>query len=278
MRGFIKDYRQEIESDIWMMPPLYHRVWQWIKYKVNHEDAEIPARDGTKFHIKKGQHLTSVRSIAEGVKWYEGLKEKVPNPKTINAILAWLVKQDMIQIDKGKGNRQYTLITVVNWESYQSKDDKGNSKETVGGEARKQLVDINKNDKECIKNDKEVKKTSRHVFNESQMKLAKILWKYVQQNDPSMKQPNLDNWANTIRLMMERDNREGKEIQEVILWATKDSFWCKNILSADKLRKQFSTLKIQMQKENDKEVKIVGTNQPYFETPERYDFSKRRAW
>src|SRR5690606_29963033 len=43
----------------------------------------------------------------------------------------------------------YTLISLINWGVYQGKDGEGNSKETD----REHLVDINKNDKECIKND-----------------------------------------------------------------------------------------------------------------------------
>lgn len=76
MQGYIKDHRKELNSDIWAMPPLYHRVWQWLKYKANHDDATIPMADGTKFWIRKGQHLTSVRNIAQGVGWFEGSLER----------------------------------------------------------------------------------------------------------------------------------------------------------------------------------------------------------
>lgn len=167
MKGFIKDHRQELKSDIWLMPPMYHRVWQYLKYMVNHEPAKVPMKDGSFFPVGKGQHLTSVRSIAQAVGYYEGLKWKEPNPKTISTILAWLEKQQMISIDRGKGNRQYTLITLSNWDVYQSKENEGNRKETVDGEGRKQSADINKNDK----NNKEVyivfehwneKKITRH--------------------------------------------------------------------------------------------------------------------
>lgn len=143
MKGYIKDYRQELQSDIWMMPPLYHRVWQYLKYQVNHEPKKIPMRDGSFLQIKKGQHLTSIRNIAEGVSWYERGKRKEPNPKTVNDVLDWLIKQGMIEIERGKGNRQYTLITLINWEVYQSSSDESNSKVTEN----KQSLDINKNEK-----------------------------------------------------------------------------------------------------------------------------------
>jgi len=143
VKGYIKDFRKELQSDIWMMPPLYHRVWQYLKYKVNHKANKIPMTDGTFLEVEPGQHLTSIRNISNDVGWYERGVFKSPNPKTISSILEWLEKQEMIKIDRGKGNRQYTLITLSNWDSYQSKEDESNSKET----ASKQSLDINKNDK-----------------------------------------------------------------------------------------------------------------------------------
>ncbi|WP_051250604.1 hypothetical protein [Paenibacillus harenae] len=117
MRGYIKDHRQELVSDIWKMPPLYHRVWQWLKYKVNYEDAVIPFADGSKLTINAGQHLTSIRKIAAGVGWYERGLWKEPNPKTISEVLKWLENDGMITVDGG--NSKYTLITLVNWRFFQ---------------------------------------------------------------------------------------------------------------------------------------------------------------
>ncbi len=151
MKGYVKDFRKELNSDIWLMPPLYHRVWQYLKYSVNHEPNQLPMRDGSTCMILPGQHLTSLRNIAKGIGWYEGLKWKEPNPKTIKVILDWMIKQGMIQVNSGQGNRQYTLITLVNWEFYQSKEHKGNAKVTQ----KKQFVDINNNDK----NEKNIKHT-----------------------------------------------------------------------------------------------------------------------
>lgn len=157
MAGYIKDHRKELESDVWLMPPLYHRTWQWLKYNVNHADNEIPMRDGSRMLIKRGQRLTSIRDIAKGISWYEGRKYKEPNPKTVSAILDWMIKTNMIEITRGQGNREYTLITLVNYEVYNEKETQGNSKVTPDGEAREQSADINNNDKELSKNEKELK-------------------------------------------------------------------------------------------------------------------------
>ena len=166
--GWIKDYRKELDSDIWVMPPLYYKVWQYLKYKANHKPKEIPMADGTKEVIERGQHLTSYRSLARGVAYYEGAIYREPNPKCMKKIIQWLEKNNMITVSNGRGNRQYTKITIVNYDVYQGEDyegvtenthqsnsketpstHQGNSKETLG----KQLVDINKNDKELYKND-----------------------------------------------------------------------------------------------------------------------------
>lgn len=163
MSGYIKDFRKELDSAIWMMPPLYHRTWQYLKYKVNHQENKIPMRDGSFLTIKPGQHLTSVRDIAKNIGWYEGVKWQEPNPKTVSTILEWLTKQSMISIDRGKGNRQYTLISLLNWDSYQQKSIEGNSWET----GREHPADINKNEKECLENEKDLAAAYKSAHEES---------------------------------------------------------------------------------------------------------------
>lgn len=149
--GFIKDWRQELESDIWLMPPMYHRVWQWIKYSTYHSVYKIPNPDGSFTTINPGQCPTSYRLIAKGVGYYEGRKWKEPNVKTVKSILDWLVKQNMISV---QSNSKGTIINVVNWGLYQSEIDKGNSERNADETLEKHLVDTKKNDKECYKNEK----------------------------------------------------------------------------------------------------------------------------
>lgn len=57
-----------------------------------------------------------------------------------------------------------------------------------------------------------------------------------------------DGWANTFRLMIERDQRSVERITRVIDWATAEPFWQPNILSADKLREKFDVLEGQMRR------------------------------
>lgn len=75
--------------------------------------------------------------------------------------------------------------------------------------------------------------------------LAQEIFSLIQKLNPKHKQPNFTNWANDIRLMVERDGRTLDEIKSLFEWANDHHFWKSNILSPAKLRKQWDTLIIQ---------------------------------
>ena len=60
----------------------------------------------------------------------------------------------------------------------------------------------------------------------------------------------MEKWANTIRLMREVDGRTLQDIGAAFDWANKDSFWSSNILSPEKLRKQYDKLKVKANEAN----------------------------
>jgi hypothetical protein len=78
------------------------------------------------------------------------------------------------------------------------------------------------------------------------MATAEWMFGLVLALDPKAHKPNLDAWANEIRLTREIDGRTDDEIRGVFGWANADSFWRSNILSPAKLRKQFTTLYTKM--------------------------------
>ncbi len=79
---------------------------------------------------------------------------------------------------------------------------------------------------------------------------ATYIWLHVSTLAPNQREPNIQSWANTIRLMRERDKRSDEEIRSVFFWAHNDSFWRANILSPEKLRKQFNALNAKRLNEN----------------------------
>lgn len=84
--------------------------------------------------------------------------------------------------------------------------------------------------------------------------IAQHMFGLIQLLKPNFKQPNFESWANVIRLMREKDNRDYQSIKEVFEWANKDQFWCTNILSPEKLRKKFDQLEMKMLQEYYHEV------------------------
>ena len=88
-------------------------------------------------------------------------------------------------------------------------------------------------------------KKPRHSFADGDMTLARLLWSSVLDVNPSAKQPNFDAWANTVRLIRERDNREPEEIEAMIRWVETDDFWRLQILSPGNLRNKWDRLQTQ---------------------------------
>lgn len=89
-------------------------------------------------------------------------------------------------------------------------------------------------------------KPSKFKFDSYQMEFAKWMLSKLLILNPNFKKPNLDSWANTLRLMIEVDKRDPVLIGKVFEWANQDEFWSSNILSANSLRKQFDKLVVKV--------------------------------
>jgi len=85
----------------------------------------------------------------------------------------------------------------------------------------------------------------------------------------------LKNWANDIRLLVERDGRTIEEVEQVIKWVkTEGNFWFVNIMSGKKLRLQFPKLLLQMKQEGKKPGGFKGTDKELHSYDEFFGGSK----
>lgn len=100
-------------------------------------------------------------------------------------------------------------------------------------------------------------KKKEYNFDSKEYRCALKLQEEILKNKPNFKKPNLQKWADTFRLIHERDKREWTEIGEMILYATQDDFWKANILSPDKLRKHFDLLEAQRERNSKPRKKQV---------------------
>lgn len=80
--------------------------------------------------------------------------------------------------------------------------------------------------------------------------IAKFLLERIRLNKSDYKEPNLQKWSDDVRKIIELDNRDKRQVCEVIKWAQLDDFWSGNILSPAKLRDKYDQLVIQMQNKN----------------------------
>lgn len=85
-------------------------------------------------------------------------------------------------------------------------------------------------------------------------RLAVFMRDTLKANIPTLKEPNLQKWAQTFAIALRNDERmkEPPFVAAVIKWACADNFWRANIQSPDKLRQKFDQLTAKMEIEAEK--------------------------
>lgn len=268
MDGWIKLHRKIIESAIWDKPPLYMKVWMYLLVSAQHAPYK---------GLQRGQMSMSIPDIIEGCKWRVGARTERPTKDQIYQIIDWLRKPD----EGGhESNAKATMITttkathgmlieVVNYAVYQdSIEDESNGEsndETDTKPAREQREpnNINKNVKN-VKNDKNEqeeknkKPTSRknadRVYSEDDRvyKLAKRFHELAFENAVELgtshliKEPNFQKWADTFRLILERDKIPESELGEVIKYGLNENFYRTIIFSPNNLREHYPQILTKM--------------------------------
>lgn len=90
------------------------------------------------------------------------------------------------------------------------------------------------------------KSQKRYSDDSPYIKLAERLYKHLKSRNPEHKEPNWQTWADDFRKAHKLDGRSIKNLAEVIDWSQNNDFWQNNIMSAQKVRKQYDKLKLQM--------------------------------
>ncbi|HCT4863302.1 TPA: phage replisome organizer N-terminal domain-containing protein [Enterococcus faecalis] len=108
-------------------------------------------------------------------------------------------------------------------------------------------------DKSIEKENKEESKKPPCKYSDEHLRLAQKLQNNLINDFPSeMKRVNIEKWADTFRLIEERDQQTVAAIDYVLDWLPKNSFWFGNIRSASKLRAQFEKLKFEIKNEKER--------------------------
>lgn len=227
-QGWIKLHRKILENPLFSNPQAFI-LWMQLLLRANHKDAKVMLGNQV-VEVKRGQLLTGRNKLSE----YTGL-----NRSKLERLLDLFENEQQIEQQK---TTKYRLISITNYDKYQGDEQQLSNKRAT----TEQQLSTNKNDNNNKNEKKKESIITENKFSDDDMRLAKFIFEKILVLNPKAKQPNFNSWAETIRITRQMDNRTHKELQEVFLWANKDLFWQKNILSPAKLRAQFDSLVIKM--------------------------------
>ena len=121
---------------------------------------------------------------------------------------------------------------------------------------------INKVNKES--NNKDSQQSQKRYADDSQyMKAAVYLFEKIKERLPNKKEPDFQKWADEVRKTVELDGVPVERYKQVLDWSQNDDFWQANILSTNKLRKQFDTIYLQMQRDSKQNAPKVNDDWDY---------------
>lgn len=216
--------------------------------------------------LQRGQWLRSTRKIQDDLEFIENRQVKKYSTSTINRCIKSLQRMQRICT---KEHELGTVFTVLNYEQYQgfgnyknsnlehNLEHSRNSDRTVTEQSQnnnnKDIKDMNEiNDKKGRPNPSHPNKKTTYSEDDNYYLMALYLHSKIMEYAASinkahlLENANLQSWADDFRKIVEIDKRDKAELREVIDWATSDSFWQANILSASKLRKQYTQLALKM--------------------------------
>lgn len=252
-QGFIGLHRKLMDNPVWA-DPNYLKLWIYCLFKASHK-AHDQLIGNQIVKLERGQFITGRFSLSED--FNKGVKPK----QRVNDLTLWrylnnLEKFEMLNI---KTTNKYSVVTIVNYDVYQvigTKDEQQsehqmNNKRTTNEQQMNTNNNVN-NVKNEISN-----KTLSHKFEICDLESAKLLFSLMQKNNPEVKKPNIEKWADDMRKIRELDKRTTKQINWLIDWCQKDNFWSSNILSPAKLRKQWDTLVLRAKNEHEKKQQLA---------------------
>ncbi len=265
--GWVKFHRDQLGH--WVSedkPWCAGYAWSYLYAQANHRAGNAGFR-GEYIPLERGQFITSKCRLRAVFSWG---KIRLEN------FLKRLISDNMIAVQSTK---RFMVITICNYERYQGRVESNqpterptdqptqneparNGSPSISQPTGSQQPAINKKKEKLIhpncppvisdQQDFQIpekpagRRRPEYPEDSIPYKLTRYLWKLIQENFPKFKLPNLQKWALNVDRMIRLDNREPDDIGRVIAWAQRDSFWKSNILSTEKLRKQFDTIQAKM--------------------------------
>ena len=129
--GWIKLHRKILDNPL-AKKPTWAWLWVTLLLLANHDETNKFIWNGKEIIQKKGQFITGRKKLNE----ITGIPET-----TIERCLNYLESGHQIEQQK---TTKYRLITIVKWESYQSKDNKADNRRTTDGQQTDTIKNLKK--------------------------------------------------------------------------------------------------------------------------------------
>jgi hypothetical protein len=252
LAGWIKLHRKILDNPIFLKPDLY-QLFSYCLLRANHNETKI-IWNGKEEILEKGCFITGRKKLSK------------ETGQTESGIFRRLKVLQTLKIISVKSNNRFSVVKVLNYSVYQGEENESEQPANNQRTTSEQLA----NTDNTLKNLKNEKKsisscrTNKFADEAIEISLASELYDLILLNNPNTKEPNFQTWARSIDLMIRVDNRSVSEIQEVIRWSQKDSFWQANILSTKKLREKYDQLTMKMKS-------VKRTDKPPKTPSDKYD-------
>lgn len=239
--------RDIFESGLWSDVQKF-RIFLFI---VGHAVFKDEGIDKGTVHIKRGQYLRSYRNLQRDLEYFENRSEKIYPLASISRKVSELVADGYLQTEETKLG---TLFTVLEYDRYQDfstyKKEPGTVLEqprnSVGTALEQSWNNNNQENQENQLKDNSPKSTKRiYDVDSNYYQLARLLFDEMRKNNDEAKEPNLNNWADDIRKMIELDGRKEDQVRNMIHWSQSNEFWKGVILSSKKLRDKYDQMRVQ---------------------------------
>lgn len=231
---WVKLYEKIEDSSIYHDSELVH-LWVHLMIKASKFGNKFPWNGG-EMELKPGQLLTGRKKLHDQT----GISES-----KIQRSLKRFEKCHMIEQQTTNKNR---IITVLNWDKYQSSEQQMNSQRTGNEQVTNNERTGNEHNQERKKDKKEESKNKEYSEDSKEFRMSLFLFNEIRKRKPDYKKPDFQKWSIQSDYILRIDRRDMHEVKKVVEWCQTDEFWQDNILSIAKLRKQYDKLVLKMNK------------------------------
>lgn len=280
--GYVPLYRS-IKKKPWAKDVFLRTLWEDLLLGAQRKPRTVNFK-GHQWNLQAGQLVTTAADLGLSLCDREG---KPTSRDAVGRMLSFFVKEGMIAT--GGEKRKGTVITILNYAEYAEKIDNlpahnaalkpahgeaSNGAALEGSAAHNAALKPAHHEQEG--NNNNIKPFTSENSNESpdtppkklpvvrpdaaiqsgknwgtadDLRAAEWMFSAVLMIAPDAKKPSFAGWANSIRLMRERDGRNHRDMCVLFKWATQDSFWCGNVLCPSTLREKWDKLDIKRKKQ-----------------------------